>query len=113
MECKLGVCRALLKMPKCRREWKLLLGLSGLISLPFFLFSNQIPDEPDFHHRVLKHRSACSAFPESCHLTAPFIFDSVHALLKQWPNTYASNGHSIVPAIVPTNVQLYHAQSLP
>ncbi|KAK4156178.1 hypothetical protein C8A00DRAFT_12870 [Chaetomidium leptoderma] len=42
---------------------------------------------------------------------APFIFDSVHGLLKQWPNSYAPNGHSIVAGTVPANTALYHASA--
>jgi hypothetical protein len=54
--------------------------------------------------------SHCSYFVEDCETTASFIFDSVHSLLKQWPNTFAPNGHSIVTATVPPNTQLYHAK---
>ncbi len=42
---------------------------------------------------------------------APFIFDSVHGLLGQWPNSYAPNGHSIVAGTVPANTLLYHAST--
>ena len=54
--------------------------------------------------------SHCSYFVEDCETTASFVFDSVHSLLKQWPSTYAPNGHSIVTATVPPNTQLYHAK---
>jgi hypothetical protein len=58
----------------------------------------------------LSHRSACSTYPEVCQRTAPFVFDSVYSLLKQWPSNYAPNGHSVVPATVAPNTLLYHAQ---
>ncbi|KAJ5159515.1 uncharacterized protein N7482_006519 [Penicillium canariense] len=58
----------------------------------------------------LSHRSACSTYPEQCQKTAPFVFDSVYSLLKQWPSNYAPNGHSAVPATVAPNTLLYHAQ---
>ncbi|KAF5854068.1 hypothetical protein GGP41_006844 [Bipolaris sorokiniana] len=60
--------------------------------------------------RDVQHRLACSTHKEDCETTAPFIFDTVHSLLKQWPNTYGPNGHSIVAATVPLNTQLYHAR---
>lgn len=40
---------------------------------------------------------------------SPFIFDSVHGLLKQWPNTFSPNGHSIVVGTVTPHTLLYHA----
>lgn len=42
---------------------------------------------------------------------APFVFDSVYALLKQWPSTYAPNGHTVITATIPPNTPLYHAKS--
>lgn len=59
------------------------------------------------------HRSACSTYPEDCHKIAPFVFDSVYSLLKQWPSSYAPNGHSVVPGRVPPNTLLYHAKESP
>jgi hypothetical protein len=58
----------------------------------------------------LSHRSVCATYPEECQKTAPFVFDSVYSLLKQWPSNYAPNGHSVVPATVAPNTLLYHAQ---
>jgi hypothetical protein len=58
----------------------------------------------------LSHRSACSTYPMECQNTAPFVFDSVYSLLKQWPSNYAPNGHSVVPATVSPNTLLYHAK---
>jgi hypothetical protein len=54
--------------------------------------------------------SRCSEYPEDCETTASFVFDSVYSLAKQWPNTYAPNGHSIVPVTFPANIPLYHAR---
>ncbi|KAJ6023702.1 hypothetical protein N7540_004499 [Penicillium herquei] len=59
----------------------------------------------------LSHRLACSTYPEDCLKTAPFVFDSVYSLLKQWPNNYAPNGHSVIPATVAPNTLLYHART--
>jgi hypothetical protein len=53
--------------------------------------------------------SRCSDSPADCETTAPFIFDSIYSLAKQWPSTYAPNGHSIVPVTFPRNMPLYHA----
>lgn len=57
------------------------------------------------------HPSACSQCPQDCELTAPFVFDSMHGLLKQWPNARAQNGHSIVTAHIPPNTPLFHARN--
>ncbi len=51
----------------------------------------------------------CSDSPADCEIAAPFIFDSIYALAKQWPNTYAPNGHSILPVTFPIGMPLYHA----
>lgn len=59
------------------------------------------------------HQSGCELYPTDCTITAPFIFDALHSLLKQWPNTYAGNGHSIVPARIPPNTPLYHVKQWP
>ena len=54
--------------------------------------------------------SPCEEYPEDCSTNAPFIFDSLHSLLKQWPSSYGANGHSIVPVRLPPNTPLYHAK---
>ena len=59
------------------------------------------------------HRSGCELYPTDCITTAPFIFHTLHSLLKQWPNTYAGNGHSIVPARISPNTPLYHVKQWP
>ena|SRR6266536_1010659 len=56
------------------------------------------------------NRSICAKYREECDSVAPFIFDSLHSLLKQWPNTYAPNGHTIVPVTLHSNTALYHAK---
>ena len=42
--------------------------------------------------------------------SAPHIFASVRDLLQQWPNTFAPNGHSVVPAVIPAFTTLYHGR---
>lgn len=59
------------------------------------------------------HQSGCELYPTDCTTTAPFIFNALHSLLKQWPNTYAGNGHSIVPARIPPNTPLFHVKQWP
>jgi len=54
--------------------------------------------------------SLCEGNWADCETTAPFIFDSIHALTKQWPSTYAPNGHSILTVVLPKGIQLYHAK---
>jgi hypothetical protein len=41
---------------------------------------------------------------------APHYLASLHGLLKQWPNTFFPNGHSIVPCEVPAFTNLYHGR---
>lgn len=60
-----------------------------------------------------KAKSPCSQFPADCAHTAPFVFDSLYSLLKQWPSTYAPNGHSIAAGVIPADTPLYHAQGYP
>ncbi|KAK5633879.1 hypothetical protein RRF57_009593 [Xylaria bambusicola] len=47
------------------------------------------------------------------HDVAPFVFDELHSLLKQWPNTYAPNGHAIVAGTVAPFTPLFHAKNGP
>lgn len=58
------------------------------------------------------HRSSCSVYAEDCENNVPFIFDSVFSFLKQWPNNFAPNGHTIVTAKLLPNILLYHAQQV-
>lgn len=58
----------------------------------------------------LAHRSMCSTYPGDCEKVAPYVFDSIYSLLKQWPSSFAPNGHSVVPATVGPNTLLYHAK---
>ncbi|KAI0977169.1 hypothetical protein F4678DRAFT_4905 [Xylaria arbuscula] len=44
------------------------------------------------------------------HDVAPFVFDELHSLLKQWPNTYGPNGHAIVVGTVAPFTQLFHGR---
>lgn len=95
---------------KMRTRWSpFLVGVSAvtLIFTAYVLFQS---GEPPYAPEQFQHSSSCSNHPGDCRTTAPFIFDSVLSLLKQWPNTYASNGHSIVAASLPPNTQLYHAR---
>jgi hypothetical protein len=60
----------------------------------------------DIVNNAQKH--SCPNYVGQCESKAPFIFDSVFSLLKQWPNSYSPNGHSIVPGYVPISTPLYH-----
>lgn len=51
-----------------------------------------------------------SARTNSDNSTAPFIFNTVASLLKQWPNTYHPNGHTIIPGTIAPFTLLYHAR---
>ncbi|KAF8609964.1 hypothetical protein BDV93DRAFT_3571 [Ceratobasidium sp. AG-I] len=42
--------------------------------------------------------------------TMHLIFNSVSSLLQHWPNTIYRNGHSFVPAIIPSGTLVYHAR---
>ncbi|KAK4162997.1 hypothetical protein QBC43DRAFT_320337 [Cladorrhinum sp. PSN259] len=61
-------------------------------------------------HKPIDHDHRNSA-QHAYDAVAPFIFDSVQGLLKQWPNSYAPNGHSIVVGTIPPHTLLYHAGS--
>lgn len=47
---------------------------------------------------------------ESDNITAPFVFNSLTSLLRQWPNTYHPNGHTIIPGVLKPYTTLYHAR---
>lgn len=52
--------------------------------------------------------------PTTAHYhVAPFVFDELHGLLKQWPNSYAPNGHAIVAGTVAPFTQLFHGKHSP
>ncbi|KAF9236703.1 hypothetical protein BU15DRAFT_63754 [Melanogaster broomeanus] len=40
--------------------------------------------------------------------TGHLVFETVHSLLQQWPNTRLRNGHTIVPGTIPEGTLLYH-----
>jgi hypothetical protein len=87
------------------------LALIAVFAIFDFIFRWRIFGKPERKSPSdeLSHRSVCSTYPEECQKTAPFVFDSVYSLLKQWPSNYAPNGHSVVPATVAPNTLLYHA----
>ena len=39
---------------------------------------------------------------------APHLFSSVHGLLRLGYNTFFSNGHTVVPCVIPAFTPLYH-----
>ena len=41
---------------------------------------------------------------------SPYVFSSLRSLLRQWPNTFFPNGHSIVPCEVPIHTKLFHGR---
>lgn len=43
--------------------------------------------------------------------SSPHVFSSLRYLLRQWPNTFFPNGHSIVPCEISPFVQLYHGRT--
>jgi hypothetical protein len=46
---------------------------------------------------------------QQAEVVAPFIFDSIFSLLKQWPNSYSPNGRTMVPGTIPAYTPLFHA----
>lgn len=54
-----------------------------------------------------------SNITDAYYIVAPLVFDSLHGLLKQWPNTYAPNGHSIVVGTVVPFTPLYNGKHGP
>ncbi|KAI0298991.1 hypothetical protein B0F90DRAFT_1631770 [Multifurca ochricompacta] len=49
--------------------------------------------------------------PPNPNSTHHLIFNSVSGLLQRWPNTLRRNGHSILPATIPTGTILYHGRT--
>lgn len=96
--------------PWWRRRSRYICALLVLLLMLMLLLANSSFPSSSQRLENSRHRSACLDYPEDCRKTAPFVFDAVYSLLKQWPNTYAPNGHSIVAASVPPNTQLYHAR---
>ncbi|KAG9313482.1 hypothetical protein JVU11DRAFT_5807 [Chiua virens] len=45
-------------------------------------------------------------------VTDHLVFETMHSLLQRWPNTRIRNGHSIVPAVIPTGTIFYHGTGL-
>lgn len=45
--------------------------------------------------------------------SAPFVFNSLSGLLRQWPNTYHPNGHTIISGTLEPFTLLYHARRDP
>lgn len=43
--------------------------------------------------------------------TSNLIFISFASLLKQWPNSFFPNGHTISPGLIPTGTRLYHGNN--
>ncbi|EMD40586.1 hypothetical protein CERSUDRAFT_121303 [Gelatoporia subvermispora B] len=42
--------------------------------------------------------------------TAPYVFNTLASLMRQWPNTYHPNGHTIIPGVLEPFTLLYHAR---
>lgn len=59
--------------------------------------------------QVVLSTDVLPVFPDPSHL----IFASFVGLLKQWPNTYFPNGHSVVLGTIPPSTLLYHARCVP
>ena len=89
-----------------RYHYKFLVVVPIVVVLYFALTYNEVVGFSSLN----TPESTCRQFPEACEESAPFIFDSLFSLLKQWPNTYGSNGHSVIPITLPKNTLLYHAK---
>lgn len=98
-------------LPYRSQRWiTVLLTTTILLFMAFTLSAWNSVNKPEpLPLKKTEHRSACSVYSRDCKMVAPFIFDSVYSLLKQWPSNYAPNGHSVVPATVAANTLLYHA----
>ncbi|KAJ8071149.1 hypothetical protein OCU04_001489 [Sclerotinia nivalis] len=93
----------------CFRITASAIAFLGLYLIVLANTRQQAPPLEAFPDTALRD-SRCLDFPADCEETAPFIFNSVYSLAKQWPNTYAPNGHTIVPVTFPRHIPLYHAK---
>ncbi len=96
--------------PWRRRAWGVLWGILLLWGVSCWIHNLPLHAKAQARDDKRMYPSSCSYFVDDCETAASFIFDSVNSLLKQWPSTFAPNGHSIVTATVPPNTQLYHAK---
>ncbi|ORY74545.1 hypothetical protein BCR35DRAFT_244746, partial [Leucosporidium creatinivorum] len=60
--------------------------------------------------RAATHQQPLLAPSAEPPVSSNLIFASFTSLLKQWPNTFYSNGHSVVAGVVPAGTLLYHAR---
>ncbi|KAF8609963.1 hypothetical protein BDV93DRAFT_517182 [Ceratobasidium sp. AG-I] len=84
-----------------RRSVPSILHLSLLVVLGL---SNVSLGKPLRYNEVARdHRS---------NTTAHLVFNTVSSLLQHWPNTIYRNGHTFVPAVIPSGTLLHHARTL-
>ncbi|KAK4706057.1 hypothetical protein P7C70_g141, partial [Phenoliferia sp. Uapishka_3] len=77
-----------------------------LLIVPLCPLALAAPSQILLHDAFEAQVSAPDPLPDPSHL----IFASFVGLLKQWPNTYYPNGHSVVLGTVPPGTLLYHAR---
>ncbi|KAJ7124607.1 hypothetical protein C8R43DRAFT_1147301 [Mycena crocata] len=86
----------------------------AFLSLPFVTRAGQIPFTVAAFEAQRWNDGGLwtnlSARPEP-NAAGHLIFDTVNSLLQHWQNTRYRNGHTIVPAIVPTGTLLYHGRA--
>ena len=101
-------------MPKQQQKSSYGKCMTGSVALFIALLSYLIwkgtRPTPQSRDLNTENNSGCGRFPLDCETTAPFVFDSLYSLLKQWPSSYGANGHSIVPVRLPRGTPLYHAK---
>jgi len=92
-----------------RSRWQIcFINVLLAVLLPVLAYATQLSSHTQYGDP--RHRSAYIGNPEDYSANVPFIFDSVHSLLKEWPNTYSSNGHFIMIGSVLLNTLLYHTR---
>ncbi len=60
--------------------------------------------------QIQLNRSPSEGCPINFTSSSPHIFSSLRSLLRQWPNTFFPNGHSIIPCEIASFTNLYHGR---
>lgn len=83
----------------------MIVGICSCILWTIGVFSSQLPFSLEPNQTAIDVLSSANASE-----SAPFIFNTLSSLLKQWPNTFHPNGHTMIPGTLAPFTLLYHAR---